>query len=335
MPSQVETPQMQPRSAQRLDEQARCVLVSINPQAGSRSRRSHVEDIEGCLASAGYTVRVTSDLDELTSQAEQWRREGRLRAVLACGGDGTASLLRNHLPLEVPLLPLPLGTENLLSRYLGQSAAPTAVRHTIEQGVVVGLDLGRIGNRYFLMMISVGFDAEVVRRLHKNRRGHINRASYVIHAVQAFRGYAYPELRLYCGAEGSDRAEPRHCRWLFGFNLPLYACGWQVAPAADGTDGLLDVCTFQHGSWHSVFRYLCHVTRGSHLDLADVELIRCERFRVESPDGAEVAYQLDGDFAGLLPVDVELLPGQSRLLVLPAVAERLGFVLPGQVASSS
>jgi diacylglycerol kinase family enzyme len=249
---------------------------------------------------------------------------------LACGGDGTAAIVRNRTPLEVPLLLVPLGTENLLGRYMSQSALPAAVRETVDEGVSVALDLGRIrseqtGNHYFLTMISAGFDAEVVRRLHERRRGNITRSSYVQPTLAAIRSYEYPELRLYCGDDLAVETEPACCRWVFAFNLPLYACGWQVAPEADGTDGLLDVCTFHQGSLLHVVRYLWHVMRRSHLQLADARLTRGRTLRIEAAERANVPFQIDGDFGGMLPVDVDVLPAMLRMLVMPHVARRLGF----------
>jgi len=319
---------MQPRSALQLDQNARSVLLSVSPHAGSRSRHAHVDEIKNCLTAAGYTAHVSTDLDELASMAQNWHQQGELRAVVACGGDGTAALVRNHVPLEIPLLPLPLGTENLLSRYVSQSAGPADVRQTIERGVKVGLDLGKAGEKHFLMMISAGFDAEVIHRLHHGRRGHITRLAYVWPTLQTIRSYTYPELQLYCHGEQSSPVEPRRCRWLFGFNLPLYACGWQLAPDAVGNDGQLDLCMFGRGSLASGVRYLWHVTWGTHLKLADSQLTRSSGFRVEAADGAQVSYQLDGDSAGTLPVEVEVLPAQLRLLVSPTVARRLGFMVP-------
>jgi diacylglycerol kinase family enzyme len=112
-----------------------------------------------------------------------------------------------------------------------------------------------------------------------------------------------------------------------GFNLPLYARDWRFAPEAVGTDGLLDVCTFRRGSLLHGLRYLWHVVRGKHLQLDDARLNRGQSFRVEAADSADVAYQLDGDFGGVLPLDVEVLPAMLRLLVMPDVAQRLGFSL--------
>ena len=71
---------------------------------------------------------MTTELAQLAEWATTGWQEGRVRVVVAVGGDGTASIVRSHVPLEVPLLPLPLGTENLLARYLAQKPDPAAVR---------------------------------------------------------------------------------------------------------------------------------------------------------------------------------------------------------------
>jgi diacylglycerol kinase family enzyme len=67
--------------------------------------------------------------------------------------------------------------------------------------------------------------------------------------------------------------------------------------------------------------------RKIHHTLPDAELTRTSRFRLEATTSASVAYQIDGDLGGTLPVDVEVLPGQLRLLVPPETAKRLGFTV--------
>jgi diacylglycerol kinase family enzyme len=324
--SQVETAILPPQIASRPSSAAREVIISFNPRAGSRSRHQHITSIVEVLSRARYNVRLTTRLDELTGLAADESNAGRLRAVVAIGGDGTASIVRTHVPLNVPLLPVPMGTENLLGRFVEQSINPAAVFRTVDEGVTIGLDLGRANGKLFLLMISAGFDAEVVRTLHMNRRGNITRAAYLLPMVRALRSYGYPQMQLYCGDTVGTGA-PFQCRWLFAFNLPLYALGLPIAPDALATDGLLDVCMFERGSMWSVLRYLWHVRRGCHLGLPDFGLRRTNRFRLEGPNSVELAYQLDGDYGGKLPVDVELLPGELRLLVTPEIARRLGFEL--------
>ncbi len=326
--------------AERPAAESRSILVSFSPLAGASSTETRARQVAAELHTAGYEVLVTSDLAELEAVAAQWHATGQLRCVLACGGDGTAAIVRNHTPLETPLLIVPLGTENLLGQYVSQSASPATVRTTVEQGVAVALDLGQarspqFGSRYFLSMISAGFDAEVVRRLHQQRRGNITRCSYIQPTLHVIRSYEYPELQLYCDGADNHAVEPVRCRWVFSFNLPLYARGWQIAPDAEATDGLMDICTFQRGSLGHVARYLWHVMRRSHLQLEDANLVRCSQLRIEAAHGADVAYQVDGDFGGSLPVDVDILAGRLRLYVMPHIAERLGFSVPSGATSTA
>jgi diacylglycerol kinase (ATP) len=325
--SQPETGQPSARAAIFPPPDARKVLISMNPKAGSRSRHQHVAEIKSALESGGYEVLITTDLGALEGLAASGQGSGKLRAVLAIGGDGTASIVRNHVPLEVPLLNVPLGTENLLGRYVGQLTTAKAVHRTVDEGVVISLDLGKAGNKVFLLMISAGFDAEVIRSLHENRRGNIRRTAYFLPMLRAIRGFTYPQMQVRFENSDFPASSPQLCRWLFGFNLPLYALGLPIAPDAVATDGLLDVCTFERGAVWSVARYLWHVMRKIHHTLPDAALSRTARFRLEPTTSASVAYQLDGDFGGTLPVDVEVLAGQLRLLVSRETALRLGFTI--------
>ena len=316
---------------QQPDPGARRLVISANPRAGARSAPARVEVIRRALVAAGHDVEVVTDLDELGRAAAALHRDGSLRAVLAAGGDGTATAVRNRTPSDVPMLPLPLGTESLLARYVHQTADPHDVCRTVGEGVVVRLDLGRAGERTFLLMLSAGFDAEVVRRMQTKRRGNITRAAYVKPTLATIRSYEYPEIRLYC--PGDPANELLTCRWLFGFNLPCYACGLSFTPQATAVDGLLDVCTFQRGSLWRGLKYLSSVALGQHTKLADCQVTRGRSFRIEASDDQQVAYQVDGDIGGTLPIDVEIVPGGLTLLMPRQRARELGFFVPDEVGA--
>jgi diacylglycerol kinase family enzyme len=331
--SQPETTEKRSLIATPLDEKSRSVLISMNPRAGARSCHERVRSIGDALSRAGFDVRVTCDLQELSNLAIEGASSGDLRCVVAVGGDGTASVVRNHVPLAVPMLPVPMGTENLLGRYVCQSTDPADVCRTLSDGVVVGLDLCSANGKHFLLMVSAGFDAQVVRTLHENRRGNITRRSYFLPTLRTIGSYRYPKMRLYSQEPSPPRlggaiGKPHDCRWMFGFNLPLYALGLPIAPDASAADGLLDVCTFERGKVWSVLRYLWHVQRRAHAGLDDSLLLHSRRFRLEAHNSQEVPYQVDGDFGGMLPLDVEVLPGELRLVVSRAAAQRLSFALP-------
>ena len=51
-------------------------------------------------------------------------------------------------------------------------------------------------------------------------------------------------------------------------------------------------------------------------------------FRVEAAGNVAVAVQVDGDRAGRLPIEVEIIPSGLKLLVSARGADRLGVPLP-------
>ncbi len=102
-------------------------------------------------------------------------------------------------------------------------------------------------------------------------------------------------------------------RWLFAFNLPCYGGGLQIAPQANATDGLLDVCTFRYGGlWHGLY-YTAAVLTGTHRWLTDFASRQSGSFEVAS-DG-KAPYQLDGDPGGYLPVKIAVVPNRLTLVV--------------------
>jgi diacylglycerol kinase (ATP) len=313
-----------PQNTDSLPLHADRVLISVNPTAGSRSAQPMVDRLIELLRQRGFQTEILTELDTVAERANRWHTDGRLRALVGVGGDGTAAELANRVAAGVPLTMLPAGNENLLARYLNLGRAPETVCQTIADGALVRLDAGKAGQRIFLLMIGCGFDAEVVRRVHDRRTGHIRRRNYFKPIWDLTRSYEYPELRVYWGNGDVETCEvrpaPAAVRWLFAFNLPCYGGGLRLAPQADGADGLLDVCAFRRGSlWHAL-RYTAAVLLGRHQVMADCTMRRVRRLRVTSE--AEVPYQLDGDPGGLLPVDVEVLPGRLALVVPATQAAR-------------
>ena len=226
------------------------IVIAANPKAGVGTRANLVESLRNELRQRGYIVERFDSLTEASDRSRLAMAEHRLCAVVAAGGDGTVASLVNILPERVPIAILPLGTENLLAKYVHQSISAKSVADTIQFGHTVHLDAGRANNRIFLLMLSCGFDAEVVRKMHSKRMGNITHFSYLKPILETIRTYKYPVLQIDYDSPGNSVTHHRSvARWAFVVNLPRYAGGLQFVPGAIGTDGLLDLCTFHRGNW--------------------------------------------------------------------------------------
>jgi diacylglycerol kinase family enzyme len=297
------------------------VLLVCNPTAGAGHRVAELEELKRRLESRGLIVEFVTDLEQLASLATSLRHAGRLRVVIACGGDGTVAEVVNRVGVQAPVTVYPMGTANLLAGYLGipRDAAAMA-RLVADEGVVARLDAGLANGRLFLLMVGCGFDADVVRRLHTRRRGrHITYFTWTQPIFEAMRSYTYPGLRVICTLPDGEQITQR-AHWAFAVNLPVYAAALSVAPEARAADGQLHVCTFHGGSlWHGI-KYVGHILLGRHQRLSGYKCEVATHVRIEADE--PVPYQLDGDPGGMLPLEIEILPGRVTLLTPPAAARR-------------
>lgn len=287
---------------------ARWVAIQRNPKSGSGAGRHELVELARELKHLGFRPRLFKTRERLEAWMTDAHSGRQLACIVAAGGDGTVGDVINRHP-GVRIALLPLGTENLLARFLGVPRSGKEVARMIAAGHVRVLDLCRMGERRFVLMASVGFDADVIQRLHNSRRGNISRLSYVQPILESVRKYEYPEIRLWV----DDEKSPKMARLAVITNVPIYALGMSVARCAQGDDAMLDLRLFLRGSAFQMVRYLCNLALGTHEGLRDVESVRCRRIRIESD--VPVPIQVDGDSAGWTPAEICILPGALEVMV--------------------
>lgn len=300
-----------------LSDDQNVVLIAANPRAGWQSRDHHLRELADWLRTRGLTVEIVTDLEHAERFANQLHEQGRLRALVGAGGDGTLAELVNRTGPGTPLAIYPTGTANLVARYVGSTTRGEEFGQMLLERATVQFDAGRANGRLFMAVCSCGFDAEVVRQVHAARTGHIRSLAYLLPILSALRTYRFPELRIHYeqpeASPGSNDAIS--ARWAFVSNLPCYAGGLKPGIGACGTDGELDLCALRNGGLFSALRYLPHLLRGTQGGLPGCTTSRRRRFRIEAADDAEVPYEVDGDPGGMLPVDIDVLPKRLTLIV--------------------
>ncbi|MFN0199715.1 MAG: diacylglycerol/lipid kinase family protein [Planctomycetaceae bacterium] len=285
------------------------VAIQRNPTSGSGRRTQLIIELITELRRLGIRPRLFSNRDRLKKYLADPDRLQNLLCLVAAGGDGTVGDLVNRYP-DLPIAILPLGTENLLARYLKIEKSGIQVAHMIAANRRHRFDTGTIGERRFLIMASLGFDAAVIHLMQRQRQGHITRWSYFNVIWSAIRLYRHPKMNVFL--DGS--ATPLTGRLAVITNIPMYALKLPIAPDALGDDGLLDLHLFQQGSLLQILRYLYHIVLGSHETLPDVFHATAKSMRIECEQ--PIPIQADGDACGITPVTISINP-QSCLLVVP------------------
>jgi len=299
-----------PREAAYADANRPWAAITANPYSGARANRKYVEQLAAALSERRIETRIVWDAAERAGLLRSPEIAG-CRCIVVMGGDGTVADVINERP-PVPLATLPLGTENLFAREFGFTRDVHRLAEAITRGRERTIDLGCANGRYFSLMLSAGFDAEVVRRVAawrqaEQRLRRLTHLSYARHILAATRAYAWPIVRLEADGETVEGAH------VIVQNLPQYGMRLRFAPDAGADDGLLDWVVFQGSGFAATLNYARDVRRGRHRDRADVRCGRAQRLRLTAPE--PVPLQMDGDAAGTTPVNVEIVPEALRVII--------------------
>ena len=278
------------------------VAIQRNPSSGAGSRSQPIHDLIRELRLRGITPRLYSRRADFDAAVTAPERRPDLIAAVAAGGDGTILDLVNRHP-DLPLCLLPLGTENLLAKYLKIPRSGSGVAEIIARGHRRRLDLGRLNGRLFLIMVSVGFDAEVIHRVHAQRQGgHVRHTSYIGPILKSLWSFRPQNLRVTV----DDSPVVHEGQLVVVANLSSYALNIGVVPTADGSDGLLDARVFTARTRTGLLRSILSVLRGTHEDDPAVVRLTGHTFRIESDRPAPL--QADGDPAGTTPAEITIEP---------------------------
>lgn len=299
------------------------VAIQRNPKSGSGRRRRHLLEFVRALKKRNLRPRLFSRRDRLDAALADPAARESLVCLVPAGGDGTVSDVVNRFP-GLPICPFPLGTENLLCRYLGIGHDGDKVADMILAGKTRTLDLGAYrpaestgdadaadspAATRFVLMGSAGFDAEVIHRLHRSRLGNIGKLSYAKPILSAMLRYPYPMMRVFV----DDVETPIEGGLVVVSNLPAYAFRLPMTPHAVGDDGLLTVCVFEKPGTGQLARYFFQMIRKRHFGRPDVQHVTARRLRIESD--SPVPLQVDGEAIGEAPCEMTLEPAALRVFV--------------------
>ncbi|HSV14571.1 MAG TPA: diacylglycerol kinase family protein [Tepidisphaeraceae bacterium] len=291
------------------------ILIFANPIAGRGRGRVVARRLERELTAAGYSAITILDRPADVKLSAEHRAA---TAAISIGGDGT---LRGVVELLMaadgnapPLLPVPMGTANLMGRHLGMKWSAwnlgTSVLATLRRREIIQIDAARANGKLFLLMAGVGIDAQVVHLLDQMRRGPIDFTSYVLPAAMTFANYDFPAITV--NVDGQTVARDTPAIAVIG-NVKEYGTGFPILTEARPDDGLLDICVMPCRDRRALAEILMLVATGEHPLREDVVYLKGKSVRVEST--TPVAVQIDGDSAGYTPLQIDLLAQRVPFLV--------------------
>ncbi len=228
-----------------------------------------------------------------------------------CGGDGTLNEVASHLSNPpFPVAVLPAGTANVLARELGLPLDPVRALQIALRRKVRLVDLGELGSgskRKFLFVAGIGFDAYAVFRVKPTLKKVMGMSAYAVAILDCLQSYSFPEFQVIAGDQSFTATSCLAC------NAKSYGGGLVFCPGADMSDGLLDVLVLQGRrrialAWFLILAFLGKAQKGNW-----IHRLQTKSLKIEGPPEALV--QTDGELAGSLPLDVNLIRSSFPLVV--------------------
>jgi YegS/Rv2252/BmrU family lipid kinase len=292
------------------------VHVIINPAAGKDQPVLKV--LNTALQEAGvewevFLTKAAGDGRRLAQEAVQAGAD----VIGVHGGDGTVMEVASGLiGTAVPFAIIPGGTANVMSLELGipvdlQAACALLVDPA---AAVRTIDMGQVGEHYFLLRSSVGFEAEMVEGADRELKNRLGVFAYALSALQTLADP--PVARYSLNLDGQEvEQEGLACivanSGTMGMNgMPSLA----LAPDIDVGDGLLDVVIVTRSDLPGIVSLIANVVSGG--ENSNI-LQRWQAREVTITADPPQTVQVDGEITGKTPVTARVLPQAVRVIVPP------------------
>jgi YegS/Rv2252/BmrU family lipid kinase len=296
----------------------RPAALIFNPHAGQKlglsTNAGGPEAVAAALKAAGveFVERPTQSAGHATVLAQEAIQEGR-HLIIAAGGDGTvAEVAHGVAQTDAVLGVMPLGSIMNVARTLCVPRDLAAAAHTIANGHVLAMDLGRVKDRYFLEAAGVGLDAGLFsyfNRLDGGKARPLNVARGLIHFL---RNIGQPRVEVLT----PDRRLITRAPMVTVANGPFVGAAYAVAPDARLDDGLLDVVVFSGAGILRVLFHLAMVAGGRKLPAPpQARTFRTPWVEVRALRRRPLPAHVDGVTIGATPIRFESVPASLNVLV--------------------
>ena len=286
------------------------VIIVNEAAGGGRGARSAAAQLDAYATAVNAARWVTDGPGHATELARKAAQQ-QARLVVAAGGDGTVFEVVNGLldggQQATPALGLlPIGTGNSFVRDLGLQRIEDAV-DALKRGETRQVDAVRLthadGVLYYINLLSIGFSAHAGALTNRRYKG-LGTVGYILAVLQSLLTLRTERVPHRCD-DGGLNEEPHT---LVSFSNSRYTGGdMMMAPAANVSDGLLDVVRIGTMGRRRFLFSFPRIFAGTHPDMPEVSVEQAHK--VVFPDPVQRPLMIDGEVLDLVLKELEVIPG--------------------------
>jgi len=284
------------------------IEVVHNPVAGPKAA-GRIEKVRSFFTTRGvdFRIRRTEGAGDAVLMAREAAAAGA-DTVVAVGGDGTIHEVANGLAgTGTRLAILPAGTGNVFARELDLPRSVEKCLSLLTEGKTITVPMGKANDRYFVLLGSAGFDAEVVEQMNHRQKNRLGISAYVL---VGFRHFFREQPALWIELGQRERIEAQSVIVVRGRK---YGGNVTIVPGGNIEGNTFHiVALLRKGRW-AIAKYVFDLLRGTHTRSPHVMIRESAAVTVRS--SIPSAAQVDGEYLGPLPVRFSMTDLPLRIVV--------------------
>lgn len=284
------------------------IVLVYNPVSGKAKFKSNLDSIiekfqaRGCMVIPYRTTAENENLAEFIRQADP---EG----IIAAGGDGTVHEIVNLVMKEKLRLPVGIigsGTSNDFATYLRLDTEDYFDR--IAQGKTMAVDLGKVGDEYFINVISAGMVTSIAHEVDTRLKNTFGKLAYYVQGLKTL-----PQFKALDIVIKADGEEIREKAFLFLIvNSSVVASFKNAARQASVQDGKLDLLLMKQCNIGELMTITAELLAGKDVT-SRKEVVYRQASTYEVCCDTELVSDLDGEIGPKLPLKIETVPHAIEL----------------------
>ena len=268
-------------------------IFIINAIAGRGKYKKILPNIEQACKKRNveYEIRYISAEKDGSQIALEYKNEENI--IYVVGGDGTITRTLAGI----------VGTKNKLGVIPSGSGNDTYRTIKMLPKGENKIDLAKINETYFINVACTGIDAEVANNIDKLRKTKIPTSQlYNASIIYTFVKFKHKRMKLHTSIKDIDAKYTI----LSICNGEYYGGGFNIAPKAELTDGLLDIYYAEKMSKIKMIPLLLKLKKGKHEGKRKIHKFRTNHIEIDFEE--EITFNVDGEKITNNHFTIDILP---------------------------
>ncbi|MDO5755533.1 MAG: diacylglycerol kinase family lipid kinase [Tissierellia bacterium] len=288
----------------------------VNPSAGTQMHGEIIDEICKRLLDHGHILQkfnTRKQFDALQEAKNTRRKDWDM--ILCSGGDGTVNEVVTGIVQGGEGIPLGIysaGTVNDFANFMNLPKTAKDFVAMVEDFHQRKIDIGYCKDRCFANVLAIGNIANVGHETDKNAKAIFGRLAYLFEGFKEVPNTLQNPFRLRFRTGNKDYSERVVLATLS--NSSSIGGFQKFSPDAKIDDGLLDLVLIKAAPITDLVGVFLKILQGEHVK--DPGVIYRQVDEIEILGRKKLPVDLDGEFAGYLPLNVKVLKQKVNLIVV-------------------